>query len=283
MTRSICTIEGCEGRVVGRGYCRKHYTRWDRYGDPLAPLRRRGNTNSVHEDDWFWQHVDKSAGPEACWPWTGTKTKAGYGHTRHSCGTRLAHRVAFFLTYGYLPESGDHECHNLDSDCRGGITDPHRACCNPTHVVDRPRPDNAVRGKTTRRFCPNGHEYAPGPHRCPECQRHAVDRTLAKQRELRAEFGPGRGLKPSEACINGHPWVEGSYYESQGHRKCRICHLGLDPNSPQKRRPRATAEACPHGHPWTEGSYYFTRSGTRKCYECKREYERRGRTRAKER
>lgn len=32
-----CTIVGCTQEVVGRGWCRKHYSRWHRHGDPLAP------------------------------------------------------------------------------------------------------------------------------------------------------------------------------------------------------------------------------------------------------
>lgn len=226
---ATCTIEDCEGRVVGRGYCRKHYTRWHRYGDPLSALQRRPQT--VDEDEWFWAHVDKSAGPDACWPWTGGKNKAGYGICRHSADSRLAHRVAFFLTYGYMPDdSADHQCHNADPDCKGGVTDPHRACCNPGHAVDRPRPDNAAMGKLSRRFCKQGHEFPIsdqrwGNYRCYECYRLKQKRQLVKQHQKRGAIGPGRGRKQTEACAQGHPWVDGSYYLSQGHRKCKICHL----------------------------------------------------------
>lgn len=40
MAERTCVIDGCEGRPVGRGWCRKHYTRWHNHGDPLAILRR---------------------------------------------------------------------------------------------------------------------------------------------------------------------------------------------------------------------------------------------------
>lgn len=33
-----CTIQGCEGRIVARGYCGKHYQRWKKNGDPLVTL-----------------------------------------------------------------------------------------------------------------------------------------------------------------------------------------------------------------------------------------------------
>lgn len=35
-----CSIDGCDGAVVGRGWCRKHYNRWFRHGDPLVCHKR---------------------------------------------------------------------------------------------------------------------------------------------------------------------------------------------------------------------------------------------------
>jgi len=35
MYERICTVDGCENPETARGWCRKHYTRWHRFGDPL--------------------------------------------------------------------------------------------------------------------------------------------------------------------------------------------------------------------------------------------------------
>jgi len=35
-----CTIEGCRRRHWARGWCREHYNRWYRAGDPLAPPKQ---------------------------------------------------------------------------------------------------------------------------------------------------------------------------------------------------------------------------------------------------
>lgn len=31
----LCSITGCGVKAVARGWCQKHYARWDRHGDPL--------------------------------------------------------------------------------------------------------------------------------------------------------------------------------------------------------------------------------------------------------
>lgn len=32
----ICTVDGCQGRAMARGWCQPHYNRWRRHGNPLA-------------------------------------------------------------------------------------------------------------------------------------------------------------------------------------------------------------------------------------------------------
>src|SRR5262245_8489620 len=40
---SPCSVEGCDRTVIARGWCKRHYRRWQHYGDPQAPTppRRR--------------------------------------------------------------------------------------------------------------------------------------------------------------------------------------------------------------------------------------------------
>lgn len=35
-----CAVKGCEDAAVTRGWCGRHYQRWQEYGDPEAPMRR---------------------------------------------------------------------------------------------------------------------------------------------------------------------------------------------------------------------------------------------------
>ena len=34
MTKRTCSVEGCDGEVLARGWCQKHYARWWHHGDP---------------------------------------------------------------------------------------------------------------------------------------------------------------------------------------------------------------------------------------------------------
>jgi predicted XRE-type DNA-binding protein len=76
------------------------------------------------DKDRFWSRVDKSGGPDACWPWTGAKFPDGYGYFSLGGIGRCAHRVAFLLSGGIL-NCGDLCLH-------GPCNNP--SCCNPSHL-----------------------------------------------------------------------------------------------------------------------------------------------------
>jgi hypothetical protein len=41
MKDATCSIEGCAGASQSKGWCSKHYSRWQRHGDPLAVIKPR--------------------------------------------------------------------------------------------------------------------------------------------------------------------------------------------------------------------------------------------------
>jgi len=77
----------------------------------------------------FWSKVDKSGGPDACWPWTGFINKVtGYGQVSFRLlrsNPMGAHQVAYFLTHGALNPRlvVMHTCDN-------------KVCCNPRHLCE---------------------------------------------------------------------------------------------------------------------------------------------------
>lgn len=75
----------------------------------------------------FWSRVDRSAGPDGCWPWTGhVSPTSGYGDVpaRYASGKRsTAHRHAWKL-HNCCDPGQLQVLHRCD----------FRVCCNPAHL-----------------------------------------------------------------------------------------------------------------------------------------------------
>jgi hypothetical protein len=78
----------------------------------------------------FWELVYKR-GPDECWPWLGSRTKAGYGTFGYNKGSYYAHRVAASLARKITVNL--HVCHNCDNP----------PCCNPRHTFNGSDKDNS--------------------------------------------------------------------------------------------------------------------------------------------
>jgi len=76
----------------------------------------------------FWRHVRKT---ETCWLWTGTIAGNGYGRLERHGRTCSAHRVAYELVNGPIPE-GMILCHTCDVRC----------CVRPDHLFPGTYTDN---------------------------------------------------------------------------------------------------------------------------------------------
>lgn len=116
--------------------------------------------------------------PDGCWLWKLSTNRDGYGQMKFDGRNLLAHRVAFEVFVGPIPD-GLH----LDHLCRV------RSCCNPEHLEPVSATENSRRAWATRRrsTCPSGHPLT-GDNRyihsagqaCKECRRQAVRRYRAR-------------------------------------------------------------------------------------------------------
>lgn len=89
-----------------------------------------------------------------CWRWLGCKAKNGYGRLTLNRKALYAHRYAYCMFKGEIPEGLD-----LDHLCRT------RDCVNPAHLEPVTRQVNLLRGETIvasaskATCCPKGHPY----------------------------------------------------------------------------------------------------------------------------
>jgi len=131
-----CTVANCVRPRWAKGFCSKHYQRFRKYGDPLAVPRFDRDDIKRRRDAFFHANVDRSAGPDGCWPWLRKPMSNGYGQLRGYAGPIGAHRFAWELTNGPIPNglTIEHNCHDRDLTCLGEQGCPHRLCCNPAHM-----------------------------------------------------------------------------------------------------------------------------------------------------
>ncbi len=115
---TVCSIEGCERPVDSRGWCKRHYARWSRYGDPLAGGDYRGKTLA-----FIKQAV--ASNTDDCIEWPYARSGAcDHGHLRIEGRIVGAHVMALILSGQPKPSDDVEACHN----CGNG------PCINPRHL-----------------------------------------------------------------------------------------------------------------------------------------------------
>lgn len=111
---------------------------------------------SDRDVDRFWSKFSRED-KEPCWPWPMSKFPDGYGQFMVKHHPYRAHRVAWELTNGSIPD-GILVCHKCDNPI----------CCNPNHLFLGTVADNHEdRGRKGRTASGDRHGFRKNPSKVP--------------------------------------------------------------------------------------------------------------------
>jgi hypothetical protein len=119
LPEKLCSIEGCDNRHYGRGWRRKHYCRWQKYGDSLylSPIYLYYG----EPERWFNEHINDETDECIIWPFD--KNAAGYGVLKR----RGVSSLVCEIKYGPRPGTG----REYDA-CHGPCK--NKSCINYRHL-----------------------------------------------------------------------------------------------------------------------------------------------------
>lgn len=153
----------------------------------------------------FWEKVDQSGGPDACWLWTGSTTGGGYGYI--SPGGRAegvpAHRVSWELHNDLIPD-GLWVLHRCDN----------RPCVNPAHLF------LGTVGDNNRDMFAKGRAWQQQhPERMPRGEdHHSAILSDAQVAEIRHRYANGETNQSALAREYGVSHGTVNRYVTRGHR-----------------------------------------------------------------
>lgn len=118
MSERQCSVKECDRPHDARGYCKLHYKRWSKWGDPLI-VKQVQYTNPEESFEARTMPVTETG----CLLWAGNTSSKGYGLMTVDGSTIRAHRYAWERENGPIPKELyiDHKCHTP-------------ACCNVAHL-----------------------------------------------------------------------------------------------------------------------------------------------------
>jgi len=162
---------------------------------------------------------------DACWEWTGCRERSGYGSFYMGQRRAYAHRAAYQLLVGPIPDGlqVDHLCRN-------------RACVRPDHLEPVTQRENILRGaspaahRAQQTHCLRGHRYEPSTTQWKRGRRECLicSRLMRRLPGGRWVLGHGLHRKPDGwGCRCGLSYVPCTTGNQRTHaRKMHHQHLG---------------------------------------------------------
>ena len=129
---TLCSVEGCSGGVVSKGFCQNHYYRFRRYGNALSGV----DYEQKAKKRFLSSFVEN---PGECFLWVKNKDRHGYGKMSVLRKTVQAHRFSWEFFNGEKIPAGMvvmHLCNN-------------KGCVNPDHLQLGTLKDNSLHSVVT--------------------------------------------------------------------------------------------------------------------------------------
>jgi hypothetical protein len=123
----VCSVEGCETKVYGKGLCSRHWQRWRKHGDPLGGGTEIGAAQKFLQSI-FTHFVDE------CIPWPFARYPDGRGMVNWEGRISKVHQIVCERFNGRRPSPK----HDAAHSCGKG----HLGCVNGYHLRWATRKEN---------------------------------------------------------------------------------------------------------------------------------------------
>jgi hypothetical protein len=139
-TSRICTIPDCGKPHVARGYCGKHYQRWNKHGDPLVI--------DLHPAAKYLRDVVLPYQGDDCLIWPFKRLRNGYAWARRNGKSHNVLRLVCEDTLGQPPTPRHQAAHTCGKGYMGCVNPKHGYWATPEeNYADRARHGRTVRGE----------------------------------------------------------------------------------------------------------------------------------------
>lgn len=142
---------------------------------------RLNGESQLSTEELFWEKVDRTGGPDACWVWLARKKEYGAGTFRYNGRATPARRVAYELTFGQIPAG---LVIRVGRDCKP-------PCVNPAHLLTLTKSESGrLSGQHQLKECKKGHpfteettSYKHGKKYCVICRMDWLEAAIARLSE----------------------------------------------------------------------------------------------------